>query len=226
MDPLICLALGAIVGSLASGFLVWLTSSLTKRESPDADYAKLLRNLVGRGILPSHVWEQLSRELRPKSQISNKPMITGYQTDEELTNLFCTHCPSQIPDHFEIQPLPNKIVSWLTALLLRLQEKPQLREKHTRTKLGRGSIGSPTAAGLDWKTHSWTTSHAIQESSYLELLPWLCGKLNFQDHLMSNWLRDLLQVPSHMYLRPSTSTADPAQPWTTTARLDSFYNGN
>ena len=84
MDPLICLALGAIVGSLASGFLVWLTTSLTKRESPDADYAKLLRNLVGRGILPSHVWEQLSRELRPKSQISNKPMITGYQTDEEL----------------------------------------------------------------------------------------------------------------------------------------------
>ena len=84
MDPLICLALGAIVGSLASGFLVWLTTSLTKRESPDADYAKLLRNLVGRGILPSHVWEQLSRELRPKSQISNKPTITGYQTDEEL----------------------------------------------------------------------------------------------------------------------------------------------
>jgi hypothetical protein len=71
------------------------------------------------------------------------------QTDEELTKLFCTHCPSQIPDHFEIQPLPNKIVSWLTALLLRLQEKLQLREKHTRTKLRHGSIGSPTAAGLD-----------------------------------------------------------------------------
>ncbi len=113
------------------------------------------------------------------------------RTDEELTNLFCTHCPSQIPDHFVIQPLPNKIVSWLTALLLRLQEKPQLREKHTRTNLGRGSVGSPTAAGLDWKTHSLTTSHAIQESSYSELLPWLCGKLDFQDHLMSNWLRDL-----------------------------------
>jgi hypothetical protein len=46
------------------------------------------------------------------------------RTDEELTNLFCTHCPSQIPDHIIIQPLPNKIVSWLTALLLRLQEKP------------------------------------------------------------------------------------------------------
>ena len=111
--------------------------------------------------------------------VANSLSCDEDQTDKELTNLFRTHCLSQIPDHFEIQPLPNKIVSWLTALLLRLQEKPQLREKHTRTKLGRGSIGSPTAAGLDWKTHSWTTLHAIQESSYLELLPWLCGKLNF-----------------------------------------------
>ena len=24
------------------------------------------------------------------------------RTDDELTNLFCTHCPSQIPDHFVI----------------------------------------------------------------------------------------------------------------------------
>ena len=148
------------------------------------------------------------------------------RTDEELTNLFRTFCKSQIPEHFEIQPLPNEIVSWLTALLLRLQEKPQLREKHTRTKLGRGSVGSHTAAGLDWRTPSLTNSPAIQESSYSEPLPWLCAKHDFQEHLMSNWLRDLSQVPSHMYLRPSVSTADPTQPWTTTERLDSFYNGN
>jgi hypothetical protein len=31
------------------------------------------------------------------------------QSDEELTQIFCTHCPSQIPPHFEIQPLPSKI---------------------------------------------------------------------------------------------------------------------
>ncbi len=31
--------------------------------------------------------------------------------DRELTN----HCPSQIPEHFIIQPMPNEITSWLTA---------------------------------------------------------------------------------------------------------------
>jgi hypothetical protein len=50
------------------------------------------------------------------------------RTDAELTILFCIHCPSQIPEHFEIQPLPSKITSWLTALLLRLPMKAQLRE--------------------------------------------------------------------------------------------------
>jgi hypothetical protein len=28
--------------------------------------------------------------------------------DKELTLIFCTDCPSQIPDHFKILPLPNK----------------------------------------------------------------------------------------------------------------------
>ncbi len=52
--------------------------------------------------------------------------------DNKLTTFFCIHCPSQIPAHFEIQPLPNKINLWLTALLLRLPAKEQLRENTHR----------------------------------------------------------------------------------------------
>ncbi len=78
--------------------------------------------------------------------------------DSKLTNLFCMHCLSQIPELFLIQPLPNKITSWLTALLLRLPMKLQLQEKHTRTKIGRGHDGQPTAAGwtlgpIPWQLH-------------------------------------------------------------------------
>jgi hypothetical protein len=146
--------------------------------------------------------------------------------DSKLTNLFCMHCPSQIPEHFLIQPLPNKITSWLTALLLRLPVKLQLQEKHTRTKLGCGHDGQPTAAGLDSQTHSSTTSHAMHKSNSLGSLPWLCGKPVFKDHLMSDWLKAQSQVPSHMYFRPSVSTVNPIHPWITTARLDSFYNKN
>ncbi len=76
------------------------------------------------------------------------------RSDDELTHIFCTHCPSQIPPHLEIQPLPNKIISWLTALLLKLPVNLQYNEKHTRTKLSRGTGGQPTAVGLDLPTHS------------------------------------------------------------------------
>jgi hypothetical protein len=148
------------------------------------------------------------------------------RSDEELTNIFRTHCPSQIPQHFEIQPLPNEITSWLTALLQKLPANPQYNEKHTRTKLGRGTGGQPTAVGSDSPTHSSPTSLAPQKSNYSVPLPWLCAKRDFQDHLMTDWLMAQSQVPSHMYVRPSGSTADPTHRSMTTENLDSFYNGN
>jgi hypothetical protein len=59
--------------------------------------------------------------------VANSLSCNDDRTDSELNNLFCMHCPSQIPEHFVIQPLPNKITSWLTALLIRLPVKLQLQ---------------------------------------------------------------------------------------------------
>ena len=39
------------------------------------------------------------------------------RTDDELTQILGSHCSSQLPQHFKIVPLPNKIISWLTSLL-------------------------------------------------------------------------------------------------------------
>jgi hypothetical protein len=33
------------------------------------------------------------------------------RTDNELTKILRSHCPSQLHQHFKIVPLPNKIVS-------------------------------------------------------------------------------------------------------------------
>ena len=68
------------------------------------------------------------------------------RSDEELTNILRSFCPAQLPDRFEIVPLPNAIVSWLISLLQRMPVKEQLREKHTRTKIGRCPDGSNTAS--------------------------------------------------------------------------------
>ena len=68
------------------------------------------------------------------------------------------------------------------------------------TKLGCGTGGQPTAVELDLPTHSSTISLAPPKSSSLELLPWLCARQDFQDHLMTDWLTAQSQVPSHMLL--------------------------
>jgi hypothetical protein len=147
------------------------------------------------------------------------------RSDEELTQIFRTHCPSQILPHFEIQPLPSKITLWLTALLLKFPCESAVQQKtHIRTSLGRGTDGQSTADGLDSKTPSLTISPAPQGSNSLAPLPWLCAKQDFQDHLMTDWLTVQSQVPSHMYVRPSANTDDPTRPWITTESLDSFYN--
>ena len=52
--------------------------------------------------------------------------------DIELTNILRSLFPSQLPQHFEIVPLPTEIV--LTSLLQKLPGKEQLQELHTRAK--------------------------------------------------------------------------------------------
>lgn len=93
MDPLICLILGALLGSLVSGLLVWLATKPDQGKKSTDPY-KVLRDFVGRGILPGHVWEQVSRELRLKNQTTedaNKKIAsafnaTGYHTHEETAH--------------------------------------------------------------------------------------------------------------------------------------------
>ncbi len=68
-------------------------------------------------------------------------------SDNELKKDLRKSCPSQLPQRFQIVPLPNNIISWLTSLLQRLPVKEQLREAHTSTILGCGA-NSPSTLEL------------------------------------------------------------------------------
>ena len=116
---------------------------------------------------------------RNKVSDSDALSCDNNRSDDELT-LIIKSCPTQVPSHFEIQQLPNEIISWLTALLLKLPAKEQLREAHTRSKLGRGATGRNISNPSDSRTTS--TSNNSQESNGThssEHLPWLSGKRGF-----------------------------------------------
>ncbi len=103
-----------------------------------------------------HASHYLSHEIREYSQwfrgadnqVADALSRDDNRTDEELTKILRLHCPSQVSPHFEIVPLPSKIVSWLTLLLLWLPPKPELAEEHTRTMLGHGPATPNTATAL------------------------------------------------------------------------------
>ncbi len=80
-----------------------------------------------------------------ENQVADALSRDDDRSDEKLTKILRSHCPSQVPQHFEIVPLPSEIISWLTSLLRRLRQKLELAEAHTRTMLGRGPATPSTA---------------------------------------------------------------------------------
>ncbi len=145
-------------------------------------------------------------------------------SDDELTQILRDTCPSQLPQHFHISPLPNEISLWLTSLLQKLPVKEQLWEAHMRTKLGRGNASPYTSSPSDLATtSSLTPSPDPNETRSLGPLPWLSVRGNFQDHLMTPWLWAQSEIPSRMYVRPSGRTVGPIQPRTMTSNLASSY---
>ncbi len=124
-------------------------------------------------------------------------------SDVALTQILRDTCPSQLPQRFQIAPLPNKISSWLTSLLQKLPVKEQLREAHTRTTLGRGTVSPDTSSPSELATTSSSTpSQDPNETRSSEPLPWLSGRGNFWDHLMTPWLWAQSKIPSRIHARP------------------------
>ena len=113
-------------------------------------------------------------------------------SDVELTNLLHLSIPSRVPANFDIVPLPNEIVSWLTSLLLQLPVQERYREEHKKTTLGLGIAGTSTASPPDLSTMSILRHSPVSRKSnsseplQLQLetpdlretlqLPWLCGQ--------------------------------------------------
>jgi hypothetical protein len=182
-----------------------------------------------------HATHYLSNEIREYSQwfrgadnnVADTLSRDNNRTDDELTQILRSHCPSQLPQHFEIVPLPNKIVSWLTSLLLRLPAKQQLVETHSTTKLGCGIVTQSTAKALDSETTiSLKTCPEPTKSKSSEVSPWLCVKGDFLDHVMLPWLKAQSQIPSTMWLRSSGKMGTTTPNGMPSATLHDFYGIN
>jgi hypothetical protein len=131
------------------------------------------------------------------------------RTDHKLTHIPFTHVPSQSPPSFEIVPLSNKIISWVTSLL---QKLPMQNKAHKSTTLGCGNYGKNTVNPQASKMiNSSRNSQETTKDIYLVLLPWLYVKGDFQDSVILPWLLAQSAVPLAMWQQPSGVMDIPTQ---------------
>ncbi len=175
-------------------------------------------------VARAHALRFMTTNIREYSQwfpgskkVANALSCNWDQTNDDLTHILFTHVPSQVPNSFKIVPLPNEISSYVTLLLLRLPVQPQYNKEHKTTTLSRGSAGGKTASpqGLEITTSSKGSPNANSPTSSV-LLPWLCTKGNFCNHLMLPWLVRQSAMLSIMWQRPSEVTGTQTRPTTNT----------
>jgi hypothetical protein len=199
------------------------------------DGKSLIQATIRLEVAHLHASHYLSHEIREYSQwfrradnqVANALSRDNDQTDKELTEILHSHCPSQVPPHFEIVPLPSKIISWLTLLLQRLPQKPELVEEHMRTMLGHGPATPNTAtASASTETISLTECPNSTELLSWGLLPQLYVKGDFQDWVMVPWLKSQSKVLPTQWLQPSKKMDKKTPIETQSATLGNFYSGN
>jgi len=197
------------------------------------DEEEIIQAQVRQQVAREHARRFLDKEVKDYSQwfpgddngVSDALSRDDDRDDEELTHVLRTFVPSQLPDHFEIVPLPSEISSWLTSLLQKLPVRTQLREKHKRSKLGRGHDGNNTMPPSE--SEMTTTSNRSQEisaSNSWERSPWLCEEDDFHRSFMTPWLKAQSEIPFHLWCRPSGRMDVPTLQKTKMANLADFYH--
>jgi hypothetical protein len=146
--------------------------------------------------------------------------------DDELTSLLRFHFPEQMPENFQIAPLPKEISSWMTSLLQQLPVSEQLRERHTTTGLALGDGGKNGASPSDATTSISISAAKSSEIFYSVPLPWLSEKDGSRSIALTHWLKAQSEVPSHMWYRPFGNRADRIPQKMQTTCLASFYQGS
>ena len=138
-------------------------------------------------------------------------------SDAELTKLLHLTVPSQVPENFEIVPLPKEISSWLISTLRKMPVQELYREEHKKTTLGLGSVGGSTASPPDSNTTpSSPPFRANNEFSSSAPSRQPSATLDLRESLQLPWLSRQSKVPSVTWSRPFGTTATQIPPATST----------
>jgi hypothetical protein len=125
------------------------------------------------------------------------------------TALLLSHFPHQIPDGFQISPLPAEISLWVSLFTLaaatRLSRCPP---RPAQSKLVSGADGSPilvssTIPETFSSSPSTLNPFGTSNPSSSAVLPKPCARANFKPEVVKAWLQAQSKVTSDHWYKPS-----------------------
>ena len=145
-------------------------------------------------------------------------------SDDQLTHLIVHSAPSQIPQDFNLAPLPDEIVSSLTSTMQRLPAETQEQEQHQPSKfrLGAGGKLSSNPSTIP-PPHSSTTSTSQARTNSSAPSPKQSDNANFLRKVAGPLLQERSSPLWTTWLRPSPTTTTKTQGSTSTVGLADFY---
>ena len=139
-------------------------------------------------------------------------------SDEQLTILIKTKFPLQVPDSFKISPLPEKLISLLSALVQLGQPDPESPKTPTGKTTDTGDGGSPSSSAAKSKTTSFFDSLVfVSDTGSSPPLPTPSVAANSADPQdpsspmarLIRWVQERSLPHSRMWERPSSHPDSP-----------------
>jgi len=162
-----------------------------------------------------------------KNVIPDSLSRDSHLSDEQLTSLYLSKIPEQVPLNFKISPLPEEITSFIFSCLQKLPEQTQPLEKEAKSTIGTGIDGSDTCQiSESTMTHSSTTSVDDKQPFSSQLSQKQLDAESFLIKEQILWSQKQSDPPWTAYLRPSENTTDPTQDLTETTSLANFYKNS
>ena len=134
--------------------------------------------------------------------------------------------PHQLPTGFNISPVPKKISSFISSLLLQLPVKTLRLKAQKPSDLAHSNVGLLSSLASELTTSSLTTSAASRKTSLCLPLHKQCAKPPSLLQIKMNWWKEQSVPPSHMWHRPSGQTTGLTPDWTSTVRCASYSKNN
>jgi hypothetical protein len=149
----------------------------------------------------------------------------------EHTALLRSHFSHQMPDGFQISPLPDAIKSWVCSLLQLLPASQEPCPPPTPSKLVSGADGSLSSAPSTDPTilsSSPSTPNPFGTSNLSSSAgsPKPCERANFKPEVVKAWLQAQSKVTSDRWYKPSGLLSGQTPPSTPTVNYPHFYHGS